>query len=782
MAKNALLFFLGLILIASVAADQSVLSVAYTDCSEVYSIFNSQNCEYFSTFIAEIDVIGGGSFTQEIDFVSNPIERTLDIVDNDIGAIHCPEGVACTNLVPPIKVSFVRSPIPQSPYNVIPNSQISFALAYSLTQDTSITKSGLPYVYQVYKDTPGAGLSNCATFATTTEIPILSSLSNAQAMQADCGTGPLGSIDFEGTCGGASLAPYPTGWLSDNNGQPLQQCYELCCGGSSGVSIRVRQLGPYCYLYKVNPVPIAVVDFLIQIISPVTGTITIPIYGSVSLQTPIIVQQNGIRVTLKSTVRLPPTAIQNKIQNGWVVVCGDDPNSALPNEISPVTNINNLSWFFMPSDYGPYYYDATNGQGNVVPPITNDPHTEFYGQSGNDVLNLAFNFMKNIPGFTVSQCLTFADLFPNVPGYDTDHPITAASPYNLPSFCTMWNEAKNGNLGFLPPSSVIPDGVNIEFFNWMIRRNIPTINNLNDTNSGAYIIYFPIPNQTSQYVDQLTNALQIQIDFAVGNNHNYVTTYGDVNYPIQIVQADSTRPNTVNGQPLTPPNCLFTGSDYASGSSPTGGGQLVVQLESTIENNQIQSEDMGTLSSDITVTLTCTAAAKSGKNQETPVINIVGSNSITIPPLSYGDLSYPLFFNLSATFKDSYASEIIDGSIIAVCSVNVTFNQQNAAKGSFVQDNLRCMVQMNYQYYEKNLSPCPWWNLNCQDPLYDSWFFWVSLAMVLVLFGLAIFGGAMLFKKTRDFQRKSDKETKVFIQQQKIRGLKLEAQREEIDD
>ncbi|MDE2026365.1 MAG: hypothetical protein KGJ07_07765 [Patescibacteria group bacterium] len=766
----------------SARCDESVLSVAYTQCSEAFSIYNNQNCEYFSTFIANIDVIGGGSFVQEIDFVGNPVERTLDITNNDIGAIDCPEGVGCTNLVPPITVSFVRSPIPQSQYNVIPNSQISFALAYSLTQDTSVTKSGLPYVYQIYAADPGAGNTNCGSYSTTTDIPILSSLSNIQAVQADCGTGPLNAIDFRGTCGAGFLSPYPTGWLSDNDANPLQQCYEICCGGSNSTSIRVRQLGPYCYLYKVNPVPIAVVDFIIEINSPATGPISIPIYGSVSLQTPIVIPEYGLRVTLKSSVKIPPTAIQNKIQNGWVVVCGEDPNSALPNEISPVQNINNISWFYQPSDYGPYYYDATNGKGNVMPVNTNDPHTEYYGESGNDVLNLAFNYMKNIPTMTVSECLSLVDLIPNVPGYDTDNPITSASPYNLPSYCNMWNEAKNGNLGFLPPSSVIPDGVNIDYFNWMIRKNIPTIDNLNNTNSGAYMIYFPTSDQIADYRDQLTNALQVQIDFAVGNNNNYVTSYGDVNLPIQIVQPDSTRPNNVNGQPLTPPNCLFTGKEHAPGASNTGGGQLVVQLESTVYNNQIQSSNIGSDVSDIYVTVTCNAVPKSGNNQQTPTINIFGSNTIQLASLGYGDISYPLFFNLSATFKNSYVSEIIDGAVIATCSVNVTYNAQNPTKGSFVQNNIRCMAQMNYQYSQKNLSPCPWWNLNCQDPLYASWFFWIVIGVGLILIGLSIFISVRLVQDNKNFQKKQAKETKVFIKEQKLKGLQLDEQREEIEE
>ena len=719
-------------------ADESIKTISYTPCIEVASIFNSLKCQYFTSYFANIDVIGGGSFTQELDVVGNPVERTLDIPDNVIGATTCPEGVGCTNLDPPVTVSFVRSPIPISQFNVLPGAGISFGLAYALTQDTQATKSGLPYAYQIYAANPGGALTNCPNYATTMNIPILSSLANNQAMQPDCGTGPIGSVDLRNTCGMPSLAPAPSGWLSDNNGQPLQQCMEMCCGNSNPTSIRVRQLAPTCFLFRVNPVPVAVVDFLVEVTSSVTGTITVPIYGAVTIQEPIVINQNGLRITINSNVRIPPTALQNKIQNGWVIACGDDPDSALPDEITPVTDIEDINWFFQPSDYTPYYADATAGQGNVIPPITNDPHTEYYGESGNDVLNLGFNFVKNIPGFSVADCLALTDFIPNVPGYDTDHPITAASPFNLPSYCNMWHEARSGNLGFLPPSSILPNGGSMPFFNWMVKRNIASVGNLNGTNGNAFAIFFPSPDQIAQYRDQLTNALQIEVDFAVGNSPNYVTTYGDVNLPVQIVQPDSTRPNFINGEPLTMPNCLFAGPTLTPPNDNTGGGQFLIQLESTLTNNQVNSGNIAAAVSDITVLLECVAVSQSGKDKSTPLIQIIGSNTIFVPSIAYGGLSNPLVFNLSATFTKPYSQEAVDNSIIANCTVNVTYNQQNPGEGSFSQDNLRCMVFANFQSTVKNLAPCPWWNLDCQNPLYKSWFFWIAIFFPVIILGLGL--------------------------------------------
>jgi len=775
-------FFSIFLFLHIVNSDESIKTISYNPCIEYQSIFNSLNCQYFSSFFANIDVIGGGSFTQQLNVVANPVERILDISDNNIGAVTCPEGVGCTNLIPPIKISFVRSPIPDSPYNILPGAGISFGLAYALTQDTSITKSGLPYVYQIYAQNPGVGNTSCGSYSTTTMIPILSTLSNSQATQPDCGTGPLDNINFLGTCGGSSKAPFPTGWLSDNNGQPLQQCTELCCGGGNTTSIRVRQLAPYCFLFRVNPVPVAVIDLLVQIESPVTGTITVPIYGTVSLQEPIVISQNGIRITINSNVRIPPTALQNKIQNGWIVVCGDDPESALPDESKPVTNIENITWFFQPPEYTPYYKDDTTGVGNVVPPVTNDPHTDFYGESGNDVLNLAFNFMKNINGLTVQQCLSLVDLIPNVPGYDTDHPLTPASIYNLPSYCTMWSEARSGNLGFLPPSSILPDGSSVPFFNWMIKRNIASVSDLNATNGNAYAIFFPSADQIAPYKDQLTNAIQIEVDFAVGEDSNDVTDYGQVNLPVQIVQPDSTRPNIVNREPLTSPNCFFSDPSLVPTNSKTGGGQFVLQLESTVFNNQVQNSDISAPVSNIYVTISCNAVSQSGKNQQTPSIAIVGSNVILVPSIAYGGLSYPLLFNLSATWQNLYSQEAIDNAIIATCSVNVTYNVQKPGLGSFEQDGFRCKVFANYQTSSSNLTPCPWWNLACQNPLYKSWFFWIVIGSGIVLLALAIFAAVKLTMDSRQFQEKENQETQNFLDKEKARAKEIEnVQRENLD-
>ena len=757
-------------------ADESIKTISYTPCIEVASIYNSLKCQYFTSFFANIDVIGGGSFSQELDVVGNPVERTLDIPDNNIGAIQCPEGVGCTNLDPPVTVSFVRSPIPDSQFNVLPGAGISFGLAYALTQDTQATKSGLPYAYQIYAADPGAGLTDCPNYATITDIPILSSLDNTQAMQPDCGTGPIGSVDLRNTCGNPSLAPLPTGWLSDNNGQPLQQCMEMCCGNSDPTSIRVRQLAPTCFLFRVNPVPVAVVDFLVEVTSSITGTIIVPIYGAVTIQEPIVINQNGLRITINSNVRIPPTALQNKVQNGWIFACGDDPDSALPDETQPVTDIADINWAFQPSDYTPYYSDATAGQGNVVPPITNDPHTEYYGESGNDVLNLGFNFVKNIPGFTVADCLALTDFIPNVPGYDTDHPITAASPFNLPSYCNMWHEARSGNLGFLPPSAILPNGGSMPFFNWMVKRSIASVGDLTGTNGQAYAIFFPSADQIAQYRDQLTNALQIEVDFAVGNNPNYVTEYGDVNLPVQIVQPDSTRPNFINGEPLTMPNCMFAGPTLVPSKLNTGGGQFLVQLESTLLNNQVNSGNIAAPVSDINVVLACSPVAESGADKSTPTIQIIGSNTIFVPSIAYGGLSDPLLFNLSATFLTPYSQEAVDNSIIATCSVTVIYNMESPDKGSFTQDNLRCQVFANFQSTVRNLSPCPWWNLNCQDPLVDSWFFWIAIFFPMIILGLALGFTIHAGVKLHQERKQQAIETERVQKKERLRNLEATSQ------
>jgi len=342
-----------------VFADESIKTISYNQCVEKNSIYDQSNCRFFSSYYASVNVIGGGKHTQELDFVGNPDDPILIIDDNSIGATTCPDGVSCTNLVPPVKISIVRSPLPDSTMRVIPGGNISFGFAYALSQDTDITKSGLPYAYQIFELPPGSTAGSNCQLLSPSQITWGNLNPAAGVTQPNCGAGSVGGINLRGSCGNPSMAPPPTGWLTDNNGQVVDQCSEICCGNNQ--TIRIRQLAPYCYAYKASTTPILVVDFLIVIESSQIpgGNVTIPIFGSVNVGESIVVESNGVRVTVVANQQIPTDLLENKVSNGWLIFCGDDPSSAIPDETTPVSNISGIGSFYQPADYMAYYGDQT---------------------------------------------------------------------------------------------------------------------------------------------------------------------------------------------------------------------------------------------------------------------------------------------------------------------------------------------------------------------------------------------------------------------------------------
>lgn len=768
-------------------ADESIKTISYNQCVEKNSIYDQSNCRFFSSYYASVNVIGGGNHTQELDFVGNPDDPILIINDNSIGATSCPDGVACTNLVPPVKISIVRSPLPDSSMKVIPGGNISFGFAYALSQDTDITKSGLPYAYQIFEAAPGSTAgSNCQLLNSST---ITWDIMNSAAgqTQPNCGVGFLNAVDLRGTCGNPSMAPAPTGWLTDNNGQVVDQCTEICCGDSQ--TVRIRQLAPYCYAYKASSVPILVVDFLIVIESSQLpgGNVTIPIFGSVNIGESIIVESNGVRVTVVANQQIPTNLLENTVSNGWLIFCGDDPNSAIPDETSPVSNISGIEWFYQPADYMPYYGDQTNGKGLVSTPTFNDPHTETYGISGYDDMNLAFNYMETV-GSSVAECIDLSAILPNVPGYDTDNPIVpTASPYNIPSYCNMWHEARSGNLAFLPPASLIPDQNRYQLFNWMVKRNIGSIANTNPLNGQSYIIYFPNAEQiaANQYQNDLIDAIQFQIDFANGvSGSNYVTNYGNVTMPVDIIQQNTVRRGTVNS-PLTAPSCYFADPDFVDPRFDSGSGVMTLQLESIVTNEDVITDTISNPISNIQVSISCSGVPNTGKDGSTPKIDIVGDSTINVPPISAGGVSSIISFNLSATFAGDYHDNAVKDMVIAKCVINVVYNTQSPSKGSFSQ-TFQCKVSSVFINLDVTPNPCPWWNLSCQSPIYESWFFWFCIVLGAAIIAVLIYGIVEIVKKSKENeeitlakQQTEGKEEKINLLQSKIN---VDKQSKEIAD
>jgi hypothetical protein len=754
MFRQALIFF---IFLTAIHADDSIKTISYTTCTEPYSFFNSNNCQFYTSFFATVAVIGGGEHSQLINVVANSIDKTVTITDNDVGAVSCPAGVACTILDPPVTVSIIRSPIPDSTMRVIPGGNTSFGFAYALTLDTDVTKSGLPYAYQIDEQdastAPGSVcLSNDPSTISIDQV-------DPSVLQSQCG---VGSIDLRGTCGSPSLAPLPSGWLTDNNGNPINQCAEICCGTDN--SVRIRQVAPYCYAYKVTAIPILVVDFIIRIESATIsgGKLDVPVYGSLNVGDSITIDSNGVRITVVASQNIPTNLLENTIANGWIIVCGNDPDSAIPNEATPVSNITSIDWFFQPLDYTPYYGDQTNGQAKTVVPIANDQHTETYGMSGLAVMQQIYKYAQTY-GSSVASCNDLSMVIPNVPGYDTDNPVTPASIYNIPSYCNMWHEARSGNLAFLPPASILPNGGDIPLFNWMIRKNIGTIANPNPANADAYIIYFPNVDQinASPYKNDLFNAIQFKIDFAIGTptTFPYVTNYGDTSMPVEIVQTNNVYPGTVN-KPIATPSCFFQYPPEVPKNSLTGGGLMVVQLRSTLTAGNVQVDGISNPTSNIEVSLSCTAVPKAGNNSETATIAVTSASPVTVPPLGANQVSDPILFNLSATFHNTYTTTAIKNSVIANCDVHVVYNTQSPSQGSFTE-SFQCKVSTTLDTINDTPQKCTFVDIPCHHPWWKSGMFWVSIVCFLIL--LAIIGiviwQAVLYKQKQDqvLQMKQEK-------------------------
>jgi hypothetical protein len=742
-------------------ADNSIKTISYTPCTEADSFFNSNNCQYYSSFFANVNVIGGGMHEQEINFVANPTDQTLVITNNNVGAISCPGGVGCADLNPPITISVIRSPLPSSSMRVIPGGNISFGFAYALTLDTEVTKSGMPYAYQIYEaDTASAPGSSCAF---NNPSLIVGGSVNPSILQANCGVGDLSSVDLMNTCGNPSLAPSPTGWLTDNGGNSIYQCEEICCGQTE--SVRIRQLAPYCYAYRASGIPVLVVDFLIRVESPTIsgGMLDIPIFGSINIGDAITVTSNGVRVTVTASQLIPTNLLESTISSGWVVVCGEDPNSALPNELAPTSDISNVSWFFQPSDYIPYYGDQTNGQAKTTIPVAGDEHTETYGMSGNDVMQLILKYALKT-GAAVSECTDLSIVIPNVPGYDTDNPITPASIYNIPSYCMMWNEARSGNLAFLPPASILPGGSN-PLFNWMIKKNIGSISNPDPSNGASYIIYFPNQDQidASQYKNDLIDAIQFQIDFAVGNDQTfpYVTNYGNVSLPVQIVQSNTNYPGTIN-KPVSTPTCHFQYPPEVDPKSNAGGGYMSFQLMSNLQASNIDTDDITNQIANIVVSLSCTGVTNAGYGNLTASVGVTSASPIDVPPLGSDGVSDIIRFNLSASFSKPYASTAVRGSTIATCVATV-----NYGSGSF-DETFQCQVSTVMDNIDGTPQKCSFTDLSCQKPLWKSGFFWIMIVVAMIL--LAIIGvliwEIVKWKKRQDRIRDANAE-RMKIERQK---------------
>ncbi len=381
-------------------------------------------------------------------------------------------------------------------------------------------------------------------------------------------------------------------------------------------------------------------------------------------------------------------------------------------------------------------------------------------------------------GSSVASCSDLSMVIPNVPGYDTDNPITPSSPYNLPSYCSMWNEARSGNLGFLPPASLLPDGGDLPLFNWMIKRNIGSISNPNPTNGQSYIIYFPNQAQINAdplYKNDLIDAIQFQIDFAVGQatTFPFITNYGNVSLPVEIVQTNNIYPGTIN-KPIATPSCYFQYPPEVDEHSVLGGGRMVMQLRSTLTSQYVQLDGISNEVSNIQVSLTCTSVTNSGKGNTTATITVVAPTSIEVPPLGVNEISDIIAFNMTAAYHDDYPKIAIPGALIATCDVHVVYNMQDDTRGSF-DETFQCKVSSSLDNIDMTPDQCAFVDMKCQKPLWKSGMFWicvVSFLILLVIIGVLIWQAVKQKRKADEVE--ALKEERMDIQRQKQRLITRE--------
>jgi hypothetical protein len=707
---------------AMAVADKPFHSQGFFPCTEPDPPFDSSTCNQFTQYAAFVDLIGGGESVQVIKLVGNSATPLINLEQFENGTIACPPGYGCTfmNSDSETKITVVRSPLPPSVPQVLPGDDVSIGFYWRLTRNNNFSPDNrLPYAYQVANCSGDAPYSTCSRLMDEVQYVEYNPFDvddTLDIQETGCGAECFGDdIDLLGTCG--DMVPPPNGWLSDSDGK----CSEICC--NSLHSIKVRQLGPFCYMFSAQGPPRIAVDFAVTIQNDAIGPdpIVIPVYGMSDPQS-LFVNETGVRVRILSIIgdlERFDNANAFSVVHGSIVMCVNQTESVdgvpgqpiYPNEVDgPVDDVADMKWFYMPSTYLPFYRDATSAEASqIIKP--NSPadteHQKVYGEGGSTVeraaveyLNVNFDTMD-----AIDMCVDLSGVLPFVPGYDTDEPLTPLSPYETPSNCWMWNAAREGNAGFLPPT------FNISSPNWYVRRGIPSAEQRTATYdpNDLYLIYLPTLEQIEQAdaTDALSNAMLLSVEI----NDNIMAYDSIVKVPADIASS----PPATCGMPLP-----------QDGDGNTGAGNLWFVIESTLDSPL----EPGTQIAPVVVEVQCSVAPG------VPGLLMISPTGPVDHTIDYTDKK-SITYSINITYSSPYEDVAIQGKPLGQCTIFLS----NVDGPPDQVGPIQCRVGTE-QFPEDDDDDCSFCDLSCKHDQGTSYAsmgcFWIYIVVGIIL--LAVLG------------------------------------------
>lgn len=708
--------------------DRSFQTQGFFQCSEKEPPFDSNTCNQFTQYAAFVDLVGGGSSVKVLKLVGNSAMPLINLEQYDNGTVSCPPGFGCTFLEnSQTTVSVVRSPLPAGIPTVLPGDDVSIGFYWKLTRNNNLSPDNrLPYAYQVANCSGSRPFSTCEDYPNSVRYVEYNPFEVDESIDINepgCGAQCFGDVDLRGTCG--PMVPDPNGWLSDSDGK----CSEICCDTSN--SIKVRQLGPYCYSFSAQGPPKIAVDFAVTVQNDAIGPdpIIVPVYGMTDPQS-LFVNETGVRVRILSLIddlERFDNANAFSVVHGSIVMCVNETTAGVgsvpgrpifPNEVDgPVANVTDMQWFFVPSTYLPFYRDATAAEAAQIikpnsPPDTT--HQKVYGEAGSVVEQAIVEYLnENFDAVTATDmCNDLSGVLPFVPGYDTDEPLTQLSPYELPSNCWMWNAAREGNIGFLPPS------FNMSSPNWYIRKGIPSAQQASATYdpNDLYLIYLPTLEQIEEANarESFKNAMLLSVEI-----NDQVMAYTDT---VQV-------PGSVSASP--PATCTMPSIETVVDGN-TGEGKFWFSIESTLSAPLAS----GAVVDPIEVEVACQMVPGA------PGFLRLSPSGPVEYTLNYQD-KIRLAYNVSITYQYKYENSTTDGSVVANCFV--TLRDVNKLDNEQIVGPVPCQVLKYDTPNSNDDDDCSFCDIDCMKAQKISyakmgcfWIFIVVGVIILALIAVAI--------------------------------------------
>lgn len=419
------------------SADETWRNVGFVPCTERTAPFRTQDCEYYTSITALLDLVGGGEFKQQIKTLSNPSSPIQDVLSftNAMTTCFADNTTSCIPIIqekePAFEITYIRSPLPDNVPKVLEGSNQTLAFFWQLTRSEFTPNNGLPLMYGLFKDynyidypelpeaTAGSEYSgaqftkNACSSVAENEIKLVT-LSDVRSENGEFITEPLCSVANLGSPVNASVQFYAlneTGFYSgytkraydvlNHCRSPLEEfrcldkeqeyilddidgtCTAICCGNKA--SLRVRSIGPQCFLYDIQPRANIAVDFAIKLEHPTLlplQPLIIPIYGILQPGSdPLVLEKEGVRVRIEA-VKQGFERLSNldalQVSSGQIISCGewninnqtsDDEclqptwQSALPNQISgPTGKKDGMTWRYLKSHMRGMYAQLSRSQ------------------------------------------------------------------------------------------------------------------------------------------------------------------------------------------------------------------------------------------------------------------------------------------------------------------------------------------------------------------------------------------------------------------------------------